>query len=380
MSSLKNKKVFVGLSGGVDSSVSAALLKKEGYDVTGVFIKTWHPDFLPCTWKDERLDAMRVASHLDIPFLTFDFEKEYKKEVADYMISEYKKGRTPNPDVACNKVIKFGAFLKKAKQMGADYIATGHYVRQRQTGIKNRESRIKYELLEGVDNNKDQSYFLWTLTQDQLQNSLFPVGKYEKKEVRILAKKFELPTADKKDSQGICFLGELNMKDFLKHYIKEKIGDVVTEKGEVVGTHDGAFYYTLGQRHGFNISKKGKEDKPYFVISKDLKKNTIKVTHDLKKIGQGNSRDKKEFVLEDINWISEIPKTKSPDTVGENGENKKYKARIRYRGELLACHLEVGPPSGRIRVILEKSEPTATPGQSLVIYDGKICLGGGVIK
>jgi len=345
---VKNKKVFVALSGGVDSSVSAALLKKEGYDVVGVFMKTWHPDFLPCTWKQERLDAMRVSAHLDIPFLTFDFEKEYKRDVADYMISEYKKGRTPNPDVMCNKAVKFGAFLDKALEMGADYIATGHYVQ-----------RIGNKMVAGIDKEKDQSYFLWTLTKDQLSKSLFPVGKYEKKYVRKLAEKFGLPTAEKKDSQGVCFLGELNMKDFLKHYIKSNKGDVVTEMGDIVGTHDGATFYTLGQRHGFIVTKKGIDEKPYYVVGKDLKKNVLIVSHNLKKSDAG----KKEFELEDVNWISEIPET-----------GKKYKARIRYRGELKLCEIEDS------NVVLDKSELTASVGQSLVIYDGDVCLGGGVIK
>src|SRR3972149_2581934 len=203
---MKKKMVFVGLSGGVDSSVTAALLKEQGYEVVGVFIKTWQPDFIECTWPEERRDAMRVAAHLDIPFLTFDLEKEYKKEVGDYMVSEYRAGRTPNPDVMCNKEIKFGAFLQKALAMGADFVATGHYAEISQI-------RNVFSLKKSPDPSKDQSYFLWTLTQEQLAHILFPIGHFKKTEVRKLAKKFALPVAEKKDSQGICFLGDIDLKD-----------------------------------------------------------------------------------------------------------------------------------------------------------------------
>ena len=242
---IAKKTVFVGLSGGVDSAVSAALLKKAGYEVVGVFIKTWHPDFLVCNEEEERHDAMRVAAFLDIPFLTFDFEDVYKKEVADYMIAEYKKGRTPNPDVMCNKEVKFGAFFKKALSMGADFVATGHYAQNKPStkqllscdSLSNlnviNESNIAYVaestascLVKGVDPSKDQSYFLWTLNQKQLSKILFPIGHFKKTQVRQLAKKMNLPVAEKKDSQGICFLGAVDLKEFLKHYIKEKRGKV----------------------------------------------------------------------------------------------------------------------------------------------------------
>jgi tRNA-specific 2-thiouridylase len=213
------KRVFVGMSGGVDSSVSSALLKKAGFDVTGVFIKTWSPDFMECTWKDERLDAMRVCAKLDIPFITLDLEKEYKEKVADYMIEEYKKGRTPNPDVMCNKEIKFGAFFNWAMSRGADYVATGHYART----LKKKSGEVM--LSAGNDDNKDQSYFLWNIKKEHLDKTLFPVGHLEKSEVRKLAKKFNLPTATKKDSQGVCFLGKVDMKDFLEHYIRPKRGE-----------------------------------------------------------------------------------------------------------------------------------------------------------
>src|SRR3989344_4417069 len=239
------KKVFVGLSGGVDSAVTALLLKEQGFDVTGVFIKVWQPDFLPCIWREERRDAMKVAIALDIPFLFFDFEEEYKKGVVDEMIEEYKSGRTPNPDVLCNQEIKFGAFLKKAKELGADFIATGHYA-ENKNGV----------LMEGQDKEKDQSYFLWTVKKEDLKHILFPVGHLEKKEVRRLASKYNLPVSEKKDSQGICFIGDVDMGEFLSHFISIKTGEVLNTNGEVIGTHTGAVVYTIGERHGFEITKK----------------------------------------------------------------------------------------------------------------------------
>jgi len=352
-------KVFVGLSGGVDSSVAAALLKKEGYDVTGVFIKGWHPDFMPCPWEEDRRDAMRVAASLDIPFKTLNLEKEYEEGVASYMIDEYKKGRTPNPDVMCNKIIKFGIFLDKAKEMGADFIATGHYVR-----LKKDEKTNEMKFLSGVDKNKDQSYFLWTLRQDQLRYSLFPVGDYEKKEIRKIAKKYNLPTAEKKDSQGICFMGQVEMKDFLKHYIKNKKGDILDKKGNIIGNHEGAYFYTLGQRHGFEITKKGIDDKPYYVVDKDIEKNTLVVDH-----SKINKESQNNIEIEGLNWVS----GESPDL------KSKYQARIRYRQPLQNCQI-VEDDNGVIRILFNKPQEAVTPGQSLVLYQGEECLGGGVIK
>jgi len=286
---MKKKTVFIGLSGGVDSAVSATLLKKQGYKVVGVFIKTWHPDFLECNEEEERLDAMRVAAHLDIPFLTFDLKDVYKKKVADYMIREYKTGRTPNPDVMCNKEVKFGAFLKKALALGADFVATGHYARA--TSIKQNFSSLpasglrrdknfsqSTSLLKGKDPFKDQSYFLWTLRQKQLKKILFPIGHLKKTKVRQLAKKFNLPVAPKKDSQGICFLGAVDLKEFLKHYIKEKKGKVLNEEGEEIGYHHGVVFHTLGERHGFMITKKTPTDKAYYIVGKDMKKNILTVS------------------------------------------------------------------------------------------------------
>ncbi len=355
----KNKKVFVGLSGGVDSSVSAALLKEQGYNVTGVFIKVWQPDFLECTWKEDRLDAIRVAAHLDIPFMTLDLEKEYKESVANYMIEEYKAGRTPNPDVMCNKTIKFGAFLKKALELGADYVATGHYARN----ISNKKTEL-YELHAGVDTNKDQSYFLWTLDQEQLKHILFPIGEYEKPRVRKLAKKFQLLTATKKDSQGLCFVGKLDMREFLKHFIPEKRGDVLNEKKETIGYHDGAQFYTIGQRHGFIITKKTPEDIPYYIIGKNVHSNTISVSH---KKNDSLSREKKEITLVDTNWVSR--------QASQN--NIKLKARIRYRQPLQECIIK----NENNKFVLKFNKPQIVDsGQSAVLYDNSQCLGGGIIE
>lgn len=344
------KKVYLGMSGGVDSSVSVALLKKAGYDVTGVFIKVWQPDWITCTWKEDRLDAMRVAAKLDIPFITLDLEKEYKEEVVDYMISEYKQGRTPNPDVMCNRHVKFGGFYSWAMKEGADYVATGHYAQIREG-----------KLVAGNDKNKDQSYFLWTLTKEQLSKTLFPVGNIEKPEVRKLAKKFGLPNAEKKDSQGLCFIGKIDIKEFLSHYIESKKGNVLDEKGNIIGEHDGSFFYTIGERHGFTITEKTPHDDPYYVISKNIEKNTITVAH---KNVEGNLPNQvKKISLREVNWNQ-----------GSVPVGKVLQARARYREKLQ-----------EIKVIDEKTVEFAEPqdtlssGQSLVVYDGEVCLGGGII-
>ncbi|MBI3306158.1 tRNA 2-thiouridine(34) synthase MnmA [Candidatus Nomurabacteria bacterium] len=387
-------KVFVGLSGGVDSAFSAALLQKQGYEVVGVFIKTWHPEFLACNEEEERRDAMRVAAFLDIPFLSFDLEDAYKREVADYMIREYKAGRTPNPDVMCNKEVKFGAFLKKALSMGADFVATGHYARNfflspltrgRLRGGEFRSTSPRpspykgegatYNLQKGIDPSKDQSYFLWTLDQEQLKHILFPIGHLRKQDVRKLAKKFGLPVAEKKDSQGICFLGDIDLKEFLKHYIKEKKGKVLNEKGNEVGHHDGAVFYTFGERHGFTVTNKNPDDGPYYIVGKDIKKNILTVSQDRarkrpdlknsKRFGLEEARNS-ILELENTNWISQIPK-----------EDKTYKAQIRYHGEFLPCKVICGSKASA-EVIFEKPVLVA-PGQSCVIYNKDVCLGGGVV-
>ncbi len=351
------KKVFVGMSGGVDSSVSALLLKNQGYDVTGVFIKVWQPEFFECTWRQDRLDAMRICAKLNIPFFTLNLEKEYKKDVVDYMIAEYELGRTPNPDVMCNKYVKFGGFFDWAIGKGADYIATGHYA-------KVEEKDRKYNLIAGDDKNKDQSYFLWTLTQKQLSKTLFPVGNIEKPEVRKIADKYGLSTAIKKDSQGLCFIGKIDIKDFLKNFIKEKAGDVLNEKGEIIGKHEGVFYLTLGQRHGFDITKKAPDDGPYYILEKDIQKNTIIVSQK----STTESDESKIVKLEKVNWIS----GDEPDLA------KKYSARLRYRQPLEEC--EISKIGISFELHFTNPQKAITIGQSAVIYDNEVCLGGGIIN
>ncbi len=342
-------KVYIGMSGGVDSSVSAALLKKAGYEVVGVFIKVWQPDWITCTWKEDRLDAMRVAAKFDIPFVTLDLEKEYKEGVVDYMIREYKAGRTPNPDVMCNRYVKFGGFFDWAMKQGADFVATGHYA-QIEDG----------KLVAGDDKNKDQSYFLWTLTREQLSKTLFPVGNIEKPEVRKLAKKFDLPNAEKKDSQGLCFIGKIDIKDFLSHYIESKKGNVLDENGNIIGEHDGAFFFTIGERHGFLITKKSPHDQPYYVIAKDIEKNTITVANKVKgTLPNGITK----ITLTDVNWNQRnIPL------------NQTLLARSRYREELQEVKF-----ISQDTVEFTKPQYTLSSGQSLVVYDGEVCLGGAII-
>lgn len=347
-------KVFVGLSGGVDSAVSAALLKQEGYDVTGVFIRAWQPDWLPCTWREERRDAMKVCLALDIPFLFFDFEKEYKKSVVDEMLAEYKANRTPNPDVLCNREIKFGLFWQKAKEMGADFIATGHYAR-------NVSPIQRLNLCEGADKEKDQSYFLWTLTPDDLSHTLFPVGHLEKPEVRKLAEQFKLPVAEKKDSQGICFMGAVSMEEFLAHFIESKPGKVLNSKKEVIGTHRGLIYYTIGERHGFEVTKKSVSSGPFYIVSKNVKKNTLAVSD---KESEIISQSPKKILLKNVNWIS-------------HPQSSEVTARVRYRGEKLTC--SIGLNKNKLTVTFNEGVRGLSLGQSIVFYRGEECLGGAVM-
>ncbi|MDP3875191.1 MAG: tRNA 2-thiouridine(34) synthase MnmA [bacterium] len=356
------RQVFIGLSGGVDSAVSAALLKKRGFDVTGVFIKVWQPDFLPCSWRDERRDAIRVAVALNIPFLFFDFEEEYKKGVVDKTIAEYEAGRTPNPDVLCNKEVKFGAFWKKAKETGVNFVATGHYAQIE-----------KGQLKEGKDKEKDQSYFLWTLTQDDLSHTLFPVGDLEKSEVRKLARKYNLPVSEKKDSQGICFMGDVSMDEFLPHFISTKSGEVLNTKGEIIGTHKGATLYTLGERHGFEILKKKSDDGAFYILSKDIRANTLTVSN---KESEIISLSPTKISVKNANWITEATPPLS------------CSARIRYRGEKLPVAVK-SLAFDTLEVEFQKPVRGLSLGQSIVFYlpaeasakagDGDICLGGGVM-
>jgi tRNA-specific 2-thiouridylase len=362
------RKVFVGMSGGVDSSAAAGLLKEQGYDVVGVHLRCFNVD--GCADRDLE-DARRAAEVLDIPFYVFDFEKEYKRRVMQYMIDGYKKGITPNPDVMCNQEIKFGLFLDKAIEMGADYVATGHYVKIK----RGKEQR----LFIAADKNKDQSYFLWTLTQAQLKYCLFPLGDLEKSEVRKLAQKFELLNAGKKDSQGICFLGNVNLEDFLKKYIKPKKGNIVDINGNIMGRHDGVFYYTIGQRHGLYLDKAAKtpDSAPYYVADKILKTNTIIVAQ-----GENNpALFKKEVKLADVNIID--PKIGNKNLIS----GLAVLARVRYRQPLFKARLfsDRGFKAKNYRLVFDEPQRFVAIGQSAVVYlpakknNKPEMLGGGII-
>ena len=475
--------IFVAMSGGVDSSVAATLLKKEGYKVVGVFMKNWSDD-VPggfCTSEEDFADVRAVCQHLDIPYYTFNFEKEYKKRVLDYFFAEYKAGRTPNPDVMCNKEVKFDLFLKKCLGLGADFIATGHYARKRAVSsiqyLVSGKKRVlnhldasrcmldtSYQLLKGVDKVKDQTYFLYNLTQEQLSKTLFPIGQYPKSKVRALAKKFKLPTATKKDSQGICFIGQIDVKEFLKTVIKPKKGKIVNEKGKVLGEHEGAWFYTIGQRRIAGLSG---QPEPLYVIATDIKKNLVIV-------GPDSATYAKGVVLENLHLIGEVASRESrvanpsllssrahlslssrahlslssraksrdltPDssiTVGMTASNSSLvtrhslTAKPRYGPDVYSGKLMIeqvasresrdssssslsssglARPSEALReggtrgsmdspiklendkkitrhsslvtrhsFIFDKPQRALTPGQSLVVYNKDICLGGGII-
>lgn len=340
------KRVFVGLSGGVDSAVSAALLKQQGHEVVGAFIKIWRPEFTECTWKEDRVDAMRVCVALDIPFREVDLSDEYKKEVVDSMVRDYEQGITPNPDVLCNRAIKFGHFKKWALEQGAEMVATGHYAR-----IEKRAD--SYHLLRGVDTAKDQSYFLHLLDQDDLAHALFPVGGYRKDEVRALAAKFELPVARKHDSQGLCFVGDITLSEFLARYIPLHRGAVLDMTGNVIGNHDGAALYTPGQRHGFSVRK----SQPHYVVSVDVRANTVCVSP------RRHDAARSEALVHDMHWIGE--KQEGEMTAQGRYREAPFTAKISHIGKSTRIHL---------------SEPRIlAPGQSLVLYREDECLGGGPI-
>lgn len=363
---MKKKRVFVGMSGGVDSSVAALLLQEAGFDVTGVFIQGWYPDFLECNWKDERRDAMRVAAKLGIPFLTINAEDAYKKEVIDYMVREYSLGRTPNPDVMCNRHVKFGVFFDEAIRQGADYIATGHYARV-ETGMSDSDVVLR----SGVDSDKDQTYFLWNVSKKALSKTLFPIGHLEKSKVRAIARENELITANKKDSQGVCFLGKVSMKDFLKHSIHTERGDVLDMQGAVIGYHEGALLYTLGERKGFTVTKKGTDDAPRYVVGKDISKNTITVSE--KSDTTLRSRATHEVKIANTNWISREPE-----------EGEELMARFRHRQSLRSVRVskkgeEKDGKENVWTVTFSDAEDAVSPGQSLVLYTEDICLGGGIV-
>jgi len=391
------KKVFVGMSGGVDSSVAAYLLKEQGYDVVGIFINGYNVD--GCAERDAE-DARLAAEHIGIPFYSLDLREEYFQYVVRYMIEGYKKGQTPNPDVMCNKEIKFGLFLKKARALGADYIATGHYIRLREkhqiTNTKSQTNKqtyseelpiANYRLCIARDLNKDQSYFLWTLTQEQLKRSLFPLGDYTKPEVREIARKAGLPNAEKKDSQGICFLGQVKLPEFLKEYIEPKKGDILDIEGNKVGEHEGVQFYTIGQRH-INIiqnskikSQKGKADKePYYVVEKDVKSNVLVVAE-----GENNpTLFKKEVELTDVHFI--VP-TNVPNSPIRANWRIDVLVRVRYRQPLVGASLyklkTIRKPAD-YKLHFKEPIKFIASGQSAVFYlradDGEVeMLGGGII-
>lgn len=344
-------RVFVGMSGGVDSSLTAALLKEQGHEVHGVYMKNWTQDLpgMQCPWADDLADAKRVAVQLDIPFSVFDFEKDYKQTVVEYMVDEYKAGRTPNPDIMCNQEVKFRLFLDTALEQGADMIATGHYARV-EGGA----------LLAGIDAAKDQSYFLYRVTEEALRSTLMPLGRYKKSEVRGMAKERNLYTADKKDSQGICFVGKVGIKEFLSQYVETEPGEIIDKATDkVIGYHDGAIFYTIGQRHGLNVGG----GLPYYVIGKDMVSNQVFVTTDLNAEGLW----RKTLTITDIHWINGAP----------HMEDEGYTVLLRYHAPLVPCNLQ--QTSSGVELELTEAERAVTAGQSAVIYQRDRVIGGGII-
>jgi tRNA-specific 2-thiouridylase len=389
------KRVVVGLSGGVDSSVTAYLLQQQGYDVIGMFMKNWHDDTVTisneCPWLDDSNDAMIVAQSLGIPFQAIDLSVEYKSRIVDYMFAEYQRGRTPNPDVLCNREIKFDIFLNAALKLGADFVATGHYARKAEF---QKDGKTVYQLLSGKDTNKDQSYFLCQLTQEQLSRSLFPIGELLKPEVREIAKKIGLVTAEKKDSQGLCFIGKVHLPEFLQQRLQTKKGKVVelpataeTFKngfedddlvglsqpyslsptlGKEIGEHNGAHYYTIGQRKGLHL---GGNAKPMFVIGTDTIQNIIYTG--MGEDHPGLYRRGLFIPNSDEHWIR-------PDLKLSLDETRRYAARIRYRQKLEACTLH--KKADGLYIVFDRPQRSVTPGQFAAWYDGEELIGSGVIN
>ncbi len=353
------KTVVVGISGGVDSAVSAYLLKQQGYNVIGLFMVNWEEDDDDgvCTSKLDYEDVKRVCSAIGIPYYTVNYSKQYYDRVFTYFLEQYKKGNTPNPDVLCNREVKFGPFLDFAKKIGADYIATGHYA-------KKEEKDGEYYLLKAHDKNKDQSYFLNQLSQDQLKYVLFPLADIDKPKVREIAEKLNFSNAHKKDSTGICFIGERNFRKFLKNFLPAKAGDIKTLDGKVVGKHEGVMYYTLGQRRGLGIG--GKSDgngERWFVVDKDVKNNILYVSQ-----GEGKELFSSGLVSGKFNFIPHRPKDDEFDCY----------AKFRYRQPDQKVHVKI--VDDHIEVTFYERQRAVTPGQYVVLYDGETCLGGGEIE
>lgn len=369
----KKPKVLLAMSGGVDSSVAALLLKNQGYEVIGAFMKNWSDTKDPltgrCAWRTERKMALKIASQLNISLITLDFEKQYRKEVIDKMFEKYKKGITPNPDIDCNQKIKFPLLLKKAKKLGINKIATGHYARV----LKNKSG--KYELLRGVDESKDQSYFLYKINQNELSHCLFPIGEYKKEQIRIIAQTNKFPNYNKKGTVGICFVGKVNLKKFLQKKIKPKKGKILDPNGKVIGEHDGIYYYTIGQRlgprYGFELDR-GDKNKPskWYVAKKDVKRNIITAAPENHYI---NFR--KEIVAKDINLMD-----KSLINKIKRGDKLKVLSRIRHVGELLPSTLFYDKKSKQFKIILNEAITGVSEGQAIVLYEGEKVLGGGEIR
>ncbi|PFA64509.1 tRNA 2-thiouridine(34) synthase MnmA [Bacillus sp. AFS015802] len=352
----KDTRVVVGMSGGVDSSVAALLLKQQGYEVIGIFMKNWDDtdENGVCTATEDYNDVIRVCNQIGIPYYAVNFEKQYWDKVFTYFLDEYKAGRTPNPDVMCNKEIKFKAFLDHALKLGADYLATGHYAQ-----VEYRDG--EYKMLRGVDNNKDQTYFLNQLGQEQLEKVMFPLGSIDKKKVREIAKEAGLATATKKDSTGICFIGERNFKDFLSNYLPAQPGKMETLDGKVMGKHDGLMYYTIGQRHGLGIGGAGE---PWFAIGKDLERNVLYVGQSFEHPALYSD----SILATDVHWTSN----------SEKPSEFACTAKFRYRqddNKVTVVPLE----DGKVRVIFDEPIRAVTPGQAVVFYNGDECLGGGTI-
>lgn len=360
MTHTQQTTVIVGMSGGVDSSVAALLLLQQGYRVEGLFMKNWEEDDGTeyCTAKEDLADAQAVCDTLGIKLHTANFAAEYWDNVFEHFLDEYKAGRTPNPDILCNREIKFKAFLEYAKTLGADLIATGHYARR---ADRNGQSL----LLKGLDNNKDQSYFLHAVGGKEISQSLFPIGEYEKSVVRQLAEKHGLITASKKDSTGICFIGERRFTDFLKQYLPAQPGPIETTTGEVIGQHAGLMYHTIGQRQGLGIGGlKDASEEPWYVLAKDLKRNVLVV-------GQGNEHPwlfSRTLFAGQVHWVNPV----------EFSGPKQLSAKVRYRQPDQQC--SVIPEGDGYRVTFTEPQRAVTLGQSVVFYDGDICLGGGIIE